>query len=58
MYLSPEWSNERYGETIFVERVKEEGKLKTGNEKYETLGRSIRFASSVYSTMVAIHLVV
>ncbi|XP_065061624.1 uncharacterized protein LOC135688614 [Rhopilema esculentum] len=38
MYLSPEWSDERYGETIFVERVKEKEKLKTGNEKYETLG--------------------
>jgi len=43
MYLSPGWSEERYGETIFVEKTKN-GRRKTqnsGNEKYNTLGAVI-----------------
>ena len=43
MYLTPDWSENRYGETIFFEEIdkhlKESSKFKTGNEKYETLGK-------------------
>ena len=48
MYLSPDWSEERYGETIFVEKTKN-GRRKTqnsGNEKYNTLG--ISFCSNIF----------
>ena len=43
MYLTPEWSQNRYGETIFFEEadqdLKKSGRFKAGNERYETLGR-------------------
>ena len=43
MYLTPDWSENMYGETIFFEEVdkhlKESSKFKAGNEKYETLGK-------------------
>ena len=39
MYLNPNWSEEKYGETIFVEEVtnRKRDSDVTGNEKYETL---------------------
>ena len=42
MYLTPEWKEDMYGETIFFEEVdkylKKKRSFKVGNEKYETLG--------------------
>ena len=44
MYLSPNWSEERYGETIFVEEAKDGGgnAQRVGNEKYNTLSMLFR----------------
>jgi len=45
MYLTPEWKEDMYGETIFFEEVdkhlKKKRNFKAGNEKYETLGAVI-----------------
>ena len=45
MYLTPEWNENMYGETIFFEETDEDLKksrnFKSGNEKYETLGKRI-----------------
>ena len=42
MYLTPDWSENLYGETIYFEET-DKGKMKKenkdGNEKYETLGK-------------------
>ena len=57
MYLSPEWHEERYGETIFVEETKnEQGKKgKEGNEKYETLSKCYSFSTIFSLENVLIH---
>ena len=42
MYLSPEWNEERYGETIFVEQPNDTRKTrKIGDETYETLSMAL-----------------
>ena len=42
MYLSPNWNEERYGETIFVEELKDVGgkPQNYGNMKYNTLSKA------------------
>ena len=44
MYLTPEWSEQRYGETIFFEENKKKKKRKAsraGDEQYETISKLI-----------------